>query len=135
MPSPFNAAMAAAAATHDSIIGELFQFYPMKPALDVNARPAADPDRAVVLDLLAPWGDSAARAHADAFREPGVKSERPGHATSRPFISIQMTRLPYRPSRGDQIVRKETGDRYRVAEVLPSSPGFLRLDLNLVSKA
>lgn len=134
MPSPFNAAMAAAAATHDSIIGESFEFYPMKPALDVNGRTGADPDRAIVLDLLAPWGDSAARAHADAFREPGVKSDRPGFATSRPFISIQMTRLPYRPIRGDQVVRKETGDRYRVAEVLPSSPGFLRLDLNLVSK-
>ncbi len=135
MASPFNAAMAAAAATHDSIIGEIFEFYPMKSTSDVNAPPIVDPDRAVVLDLRAPWGDSAARWHADAFREPGVKSERPGHATSRPFISVQLSRLPYPPARGDHVLRKDTGDRYRVAEVLPSSPGFVRLDLNLVKKA
>lgn len=132
MASPFNAAMAAAAATHDSIMGEVFEFRPMKSANDKNAPGVVDPDRAVVSNLSAAWGDSAARFHADAFREPGAKSERPGHASSRPFISLQLSRLPYEPKNGDFVVRLETDRKYKVAEVLPSSPGFVRLDLNLI---
>ncbi|MBR2117673.1 MAG: hypothetical protein IJ935_03170 [Afipia sp.] len=132
MASPFAAAVAAAAATHDAIMAETFEYHPMRSVDDPLAAFGVDPDRAPVLDLLAPWGDSAARAHADAFREPGVKSERPGHATSRPFISLDLRRLPYESKLGDIIVRKVTLRKYKVAEVLPSSPGFVRLDLNRI---
>lgn len=133
MSSPFDAAVAAAAATHDAIMSEAFAYHPMRAGSDKNAPLSADPDRAVVPDLPATWGDSAARAHADAFREPGVKSERPGHASSRPFVSLWLSRLPYPPRAGDRLIRARTGETYRVAEVLPSSPGFVRLDLNRVS--
>ena len=50
MASPFNAAMNAAAATHDSIMGEAFDFHPMKFSSDKNAALVVDPDRAVVHD-------------------------------------------------------------------------------------
>lgn len=133
MASPFDVAVAAAAATHDAIMAEAFDYRPFAAAADVNAVAQSDPGRAVVSGLLATWGDSAARVHGDAFREPGVKSERPGHASSRPFVSLDLARLPYQPRVGDRIVRLKTGGIYRVAEVLPSSPGFVRLDLNAVT--
>lgn len=130
MPSPFAAATNAAAAAVDSYMGERFEYRPMKRAADVDARTSVDTGRVVVLDLLAMWGDPSARDMSAAAREPGVKPEYPGHASTRPYIALELSRLPYAPVKGDIVVRKDTGDRFKVAEVLPSSPGFARLDLN-----
>lgn len=133
MPSPFDAAISAAAATHDAIIGELFDYSPMMA--EPNVRPVADTGRAIVTDLLAPFGDSADRAFSGPVRTIGVQTERPGHASNRPYISLQLSRLPYAPADGDRLLRKKTGDLYQVAERLPSTPGFMRLDLNLIKPA
>lgn len=132
MASPFAAAMAAAAATHDSIMGETFDIHPMKSANDKNAPGIIDTARAIVIDLIAPWVDAAARFHSDGAREPGVKSERPGHAMTRPAFSLDLAKLPYEIRRGDRVVRKLTNEKYLVAEVVPSAPGFVRVDLNRI---
>lgn len=132
MSSPFAAAMAAAAATHDSIMAEDFDYHPMKSANDKNAPAIVDPVRAIVLDLRAPWVDAAARFHSDSARLPGVQTERPGHAMTRPSIALDLSRLPYDPKTKDQLIRKATGDKYHVAEIVPGAPGFARLDLNRI---
>jgi hypothetical protein len=130
MSSLFTAAMAAAAATHDAVMADAFEYHPMKAADNRNAPVVVDPDRAIVLDLRAPWVDAAARFHSDGAREPGVKSEKPGHASSRPALALDLSRLPYEPRRGDRVIKTDTGEKYHVAEVVPSAPGFVRLDLN-----
>lgn len=130
MPSPFARAVAAAAVTHDKIQGELFTFAPMKYQTDRNAPLVPDSDRAVVQHVRAPFGDSAARAAAGPFHQVGVQPERAGHSTSRPYVSLDLSRLPWRPRVGDVLTREDTGERYKVHEVLPSTPGFVRLTLN-----
>jgi hypothetical protein len=130
--TPFAAAARAAANAHDRIMGETFEFRPMMLSADVNARPVVDPARAIVLDLLAVWGEPSARADSGPVRTPGVMPEKPGHASARPFLSLELARLPYAPQRGDIVVRVATAARYRVAEILPSTPGFARLDLNRI---
>lgn len=101
---------------------------------DVNARGAVavDATRAVVSNLLAVWGDPSARANSGAVRTVGVEAEEGGHASSRPFISLELSRLPYSAARGDRVKRIKTGQTYKVAEILPSQPGFARFDLNLI---
>lgn len=130
MTSPFDAAAASAAAAVDAVLGERFEYRPMRRSADVNARFAADPSRAVVTGLLAVFGEPSARADAGPVRTPGVEAERPGHATARPFLALALSRLPYAPAVGDRVLRSATGVVYRVAEILPSHPGFVRLDLN-----
>ena len=132
MASPFSRLMAVAAVTHDAIMAEGFDYRPMKSANDKNAPGIVDPDRAVVLDLRAPWVDAAARAGSDGAKAPGVQSERPGHASTRPAIALDLRRLPYEPRRGDKLTKRDTGVGYIVAEVVPSAPGFVRLDLNRI---
>lgn len=130
MASPFDAAIAAAAATHDSIMGEDFIYRPRSRPADVNKRETDDGSRAVIDPLRAVWGEPAARFDSGPARLPGVEAERPGHATARPFVSFRLSLLPYRPRDGDMVERKATGEKFRVAEVLPSTPGLVRLDLN-----
>lgn len=130
MSSPFDNIAAAAGTICDSIMGEMFDIFPMTAATDVNARPGADTDRGNLQSVLMVWGEPSARAHSGAVQTPGVRAEQPGHASARPFVSLQLSRVPYRLRSGDQIVRRKTGTRYRIAEPLPSTPGFARLDLN-----
>ncbi len=132
MTSPFAAAAAAAAKAHDAVMGERFDYRPMKRATDVNAAPVIDPDRPVAEGVLMPFGEPSARADSGPVQTPGVTAQRPGHATVRPFVSLDLARLSYAPRAGDVLVRLAGGQRYRVAEVLPSTPGFARLDLNRI---
>lgn len=131
MASPFARAVAAAAVTHDRIQGETFTFTPQKYASDRNAPRIADPTRPVVTGVLAPFGDSAARAGAGPFHQVGVQPVRADHSTSRPYISLDLSRLPYRPVQGDLVLRELNNTLYRIFEVLPSTPGFVRISLNL----
>ncbi|WP_316181391.1 hypothetical protein [Bradyrhizobium sp. SZCCHNRI1009] len=130
MASPFARAVAAAAVTHDRIQGEHFTFAPMKYDTDRNAPLIPDPARAVVEHVLCPFGESAARAGAGAFAQAGVKPERVGHSTDRPYLSLDLSRLAWRPRIGDLVTQEATERRFRVHEVLPSTPGFVRLTLN-----
>lgn len=135
MASPFARAVAAAAVTHDKIHGEAFEFRPMKHAADRNAPTIVDEGRPIKSGVLCPFSDSAARAGAGPFHQVGVQPERAGHSTSRPSISLDLSRLPYRPRQGDQVMREDTQTLYRIFEVLPSTPGFVRLTLNEISNA
>lgn len=130
MASPFARAIAAAAVTHDNIMAETFEFRPQQFQSDRNAPTIADRDRAVVSGVKCPFVDSAARGGAGPFHQVGVQPERPGNSTSRPSISLDLSRLAYRPRKGDQVLREETQTLYRIFEVLPSTPGFVRLTLN-----
>jgi hypothetical protein len=131
MASPFAKATLAAAATHDAIMAEPFEVRPMKLAGDVNAPTVVDPDRAI-LTIAATFGEYAARVLSGPFHQPGVQPERAGHASARPYISIRLSQLPYRPRKGDQVFQVDTSALFRIAEVLPSTPGFVRCDLNRI---
>ncbi|WP_316234971.1 hypothetical protein [Bradyrhizobium sp. SZCCHNR1058] len=102
----------------------------MKYDTDRNAPHIPDLARSVVEHVLCPFGDSAARAGAGAFAQVGVKPERAGHSTSRPYLSLDLSRLPWRPRVGDLVTQEAGGQRYRIHEVLPSTPGFVRISLN-----
>lgn len=130
MASPFARAVAAAAVTHDRVQGDLFTFAPQKYQTDRNAPLIPDGDRAVVEHVLCPFGESAARAAAGPFHQVGVQPERAGHSTARPYVSLQLSRLPWRPRIGDVVTKEDDGRRFRIHEVLPSTPGFVRLTLN-----
>ncbi|WP_316178098.1 MULTISPECIES: hypothetical protein [unclassified Bradyrhizobium] len=130
MPSPFARAVAAAAVTHDCIQGERFTFSPMKYDTDRNAPLISDQARAVVERVLCPFGESAARSGGGAFSQAGVKPERAGHSSDRPYVSLDLSRLAWRPRTGDLVTQEATGRRFRIHEVLPSTPGFVRLTLN-----
>lgn len=130
MASPFARAVAAAAVTHDRIQGDLFTFAPMKYATDRNAPMIPDPNRDVVQHVLCPFGESAARAAAGPFSQVGVQVERAAHATARPYVSLDLSRLPWRPKPGDVATQEQTGRRFRIHEVLPSTPGFVRISFN-----
>jgi hypothetical protein len=131
MPSPFAKLMSVAAATCDPILGDAFEYRPMKSAADPKAPKVADPDR-LVTQFVAPFGEAAARAMGGPFNQPGVQAQHPGHASTRPFISLDLSRLPYRPVAGDQIWSAEKNTLFKIAEIVPSQVGFVRLDLNII---
>lgn len=127
MTSPFAAAAAAAAASLSAVMAETFVYRPMKRGGDVNAAPSVDPDRPVV-EVRMPFSRFGMRAGGAATDTPGVRSERPGHSSDRPFAVLQLSLLPYPPRAGDRL---GLGDEtFVVAEAVRSMPGFVRLDLN-----
>lgn len=130
MASPFARAVAAAAVTHDRIQGDQFTFAPMKYQTDRNAPLIPDGDRAVVEHVLCPFGEASARAAQGPFAQVGVTPERASHSTVRPYVSLDLARLPWRPRIGDAVTKEDDGRRFRIHEVLPSTPGFVRLTLN-----
>jgi hypothetical protein len=97
---------------------------------DVNARPAADPDRAAIA-VNGIYIDPYARAHSGNARHQGVKAERPGHASARPQIYLDLAQLGCRARQGDRIKRLKTGKLYHFAEVKPDAAGTRAyVDLN-----
>jgi hypothetical protein len=132
MPSPFAKLMSVAAATHDRVFGDEFEYRPMKALADLNAPRGTDPDRANQT-FFAPFGEAGARAMGGPFREPGVQPGRAQHAQTRPFISLDLSRLPYAPEAKDQIYSAEKATLFEIAEIVPSQVGFVRLDLNILS--
>lgn len=135
MPNPFDAAAKAAAASSDAVLAEPFTFRPMKRGANVNTRDLVDPALPVKTGVLCVFGEPSARVASGAVETVGVRAEKPGHASSRPFVSLALSRLPYRPQKGFVIEREATGEKFRIAEVLPSTPGFVRCDLNFLSQA
>lgn len=132
MPSPFAAAAAAAAATHDRLLGDLFDYRPMKRGDNPNVRVVVDADRPIVTGLRLPFSAASARMGSGPVNTPAVKPDRPGHASDRPFVALQVSLLPYAARMGDHLLHRDSGDLYRLAEVVPSTPGFVRLDLNQI---
>jgi hypothetical protein len=130
MPNPFDAAVKVAAASADAIMAEPFTFTPMKAAASVSARPVRDEALPVAVHVRCIWGEPSARVGSGPVEGVGLKAEKPGHASSRPFLSLALSGLPYRPQKGFLVLREDTGERFRIAEVLPSHPGFVRCDLN-----
>jgi len=133
MTAPFAAAARVAAAIVDRTFGDTFAYHPMAVGADVNSRAAPDPDRAIVTGLRLPFSAQGARVASGPTPTPGVKPERPGHASDRPFVSLDLSRLPYVPKKGDRLLA-DNGDLFRVAEIVPSTPGFARLDLNQIAR-
>lgn len=102
----------------------------MKYQTDRNAPLIPDGDRAVVEHVLCPFGEASARAGAGPFHQVGVQPERASHSTVRPYVSLDLSRMPWRPRIGDQVTKEDDGRRFRIHEVLPSTPGFVRITLN-----
>lgn len=129
MDSPFDAAIAAAAETGDTIMGESFELRPVKRRADVNDRAVADGGRPIVtFDGI--YGEPSARGQSGPVMRVGVKAEMPGHSTDRPFISVRLAQFTARPVVKDKIVRLKDGSAYTIAEILPDGEGLARLDLN-----
>lgn len=132
MPSPFAEDAAMASDTIAGVFGEAFRFEPRIDSGDVNGDDQADPSRVVVEPVIAIFRAPAARADSGPARMPGVVSNSPGVISSRPVVTVQASKLPWRPQTNDRLVRLETGEAFRVAETKPWGVGDLwMLDLNL----
>lgn len=127
MTSPFQEAAALASAAIDDFYSEAYLYQPMLAA-DVNARSAIDPARAP-LTIMAAMLDNYARADSGPARTQGVMAEKPGHASSRPQVSIATGALPYETRRGDRMTRVSDGALFQVAEC--RSPDLVRITLDL----
>lgn len=136
MPSPFAEAAAIASDTIAGIFGEAFRFEPRTDSGDVNSDDQPDPSRVVVESVVAIFRAPGARADSGPARMPGFVSESPGIIASRPAVTVQASRLPWRPQTNDRLVRLDTGDAFRVAEAKPWGVGDLwMLDLNVEEAA
>jgi hypothetical protein len=123
-----------ASAAVDAVYGEPagFIYRPHAHVSDVNAPFAPDPDRPV-MTITAAFIDSFARAHSGPARVQGVKPDaRPGHASTRPMISIDKAQLPYEVRQGDRIERIKTGQLYHLAEPRRDDMQRIEVDLNLL---
>lgn len=132
MASPFDRLDAVSQRAVDGVNGEAFRFEPMAEAADVNADDAPDPDRIVVDPVICVFHAPGARADSGPLARPGFVSESPGVIASRPVVTVQASRLPWRPRTNDRLIRHKTGEVFRVAEPRPSGNGQRwTLDLNI----
>ena len=130
MSTPFQDACTAASAAVDAVYSEDWLYQPMATAGDdVNARNSPNPDRAA-LTIAGVYVDPFARAHSGPSRHQGTQPERPGHASARPSLNLDLSALPYAPRGGDRVTRCATGKHYHVAQVRPDSAN-IRADLDL----
>lgn len=128
MPTPFQEAAALASCAVDDVYAEDYLYQPMTAGADVNARPCPDTDRPVLQIKAVPL-DSFARAGSGPARTQGVTAEKPGHASTRPQVSIDRNAFPYAVARGDRLTRMSDGAQFLVAE--PRYPDLSRLTLDL----
>lgn len=110
--------------------GEEFEYRPYA-ADDPNGRTAPDAARAVKT-IMAVFGDPSARAGMGPARRGYVEPDRAAHASSRPYIELDPSQLPYAIVSGDRVARAKTGEIFRVSEPRVSGNGRVILDLNAV---
>lgn len=139
MGTIFEDACAAASNAVDAVYadaeGWLYQPYAVTSGGDVNARPAPDSSRAP-MNVIGVYIDGYARAMSAQVRRQGVTPEKPGHASSRPQIDLDVTQLPYPVRNGDRITRLKTGQVFKIAEgKFPSGGPRWQLDLNELTPA
>jgi hypothetical protein len=134
VPTIFQDALALASECFDEVFSENWIYQPFVVAAgDVNGRASPDPDRPQ-LPIIGIFVDPYARAMSAEARKQGVKPERPGHASSRPQLDLDVTQLPYRVKQGDRVLRCATGKLYHVAEPkFPSAGPRWQLDLNEIA--
>jgi hypothetical protein len=144
MGNPFEDAAAASSRAVDAVYGNPWLFQPTD-ADDPDGRRAPDPDRAAFA-IIGAWIDPYARAGSGPARRQGVKAEHPGHASSRPFLDVDVTQFGQGlPRRGDRLqrldpdalaqgVNKPVGPLYEVAEFRPDGTGRAEIDVNLLSR-
>lgn len=143
MSSLFATLAAAASAQVDRVYGEAWLYQPMAVD-DPNGRRSPDPDRAAVT-ITAAYQSAFARASSGPTRTQGVRPERPGHASERPRISIDLqacvatdgtpSPLPYRPRTRDRLTRIKSGVVYEIAEPRTDDTPRFEADLNIVTVA
>jgi hypothetical protein len=131
MTSLFEDGMALMSECFDTAFGERWLYQPRTDANnDVNDRKAADPARPA-REIVGIFINGYARAFSIDARLQGVKPERPGHASARPQLDLDITQLPYLPRDGDRVIRHLTGAVYQVAEPkFPTAGPRQQLDLN-----
>jgi hypothetical protein len=130
----FQDAAVAHSAAVDMVYSECWTYLPYAAAgNDVNARPVADGSRPAQ-PIIGVYLDPYARAESATVRRQGVTPEKPGHASARPQLDLDVTQLPYRIQNGDRVVRLATGDIFKVTEPkFPSAGIRQQLDLNLLT--
>jgi hypothetical protein len=130
----FEDACAAASTSVDMVYSEgwLYQPYAVTSG-DVNTRLTPDASRAP-MNVIGVYIDPYARAFSAQVRHQGVTPEKPGHASSRPQIDLDVTQLPYPICDGDRVTRLKTGEVFHIAEPkFPSGGPRKQLDLNKLS--
>lgn len=136
MASPFDRLDALAQRTVDAVNGEAFRFEPRTDGGDVNSDDIPDPSRVIVDPVIVAFHASPARADSGPAHRPGFISDKPGVIASRPIVTVQASRLPWRPQTNDRLVRLKTGEAFRIAEPKPTGNGARwTLDLNVEEAA
>jgi hypothetical protein len=131
MASPFDALDALTQVAVDAVYGEDFRFEPRARSGDVNAPDAPDAARAVVASVPGIYHAGAARGDSGPAHRVGVTAESPGVISTRPVLTVQASRLPWRPRTGDRVLRLATGQAFRIAEPKAGGNGARwTLDLN-----
>lgn len=134
MASPFNAlARTLLAPAVNALMGEAMRLLPRKAAADVNAAAAPDPDRAET-------------PFAGVFFDPRIKPQmshaydvradrRPGVAATSPYVDVMPTELAAGlvVRKGDLIEQTDSGQRWRVTDVIPLKTGIARCHVNFIA--
>lgn len=135
MGSPFEDACQAASDAVDMVYGEpLPWIYQPMAADNPNSRRSPDPERAIT-PIVAAFIDPYARASSGPARKQGVRVEHPGHASSRPLISIALAQLPYEPRKNDRLTRGKDNSLWQIAEVRADGTGRAEIELNRLTGA
>jgi hypothetical protein len=129
--SIFQQACVANSAAQDAVYGEPWAYIPMAAAAP-NDVPSADGSRAVT-PITAGFFDLYARAFSGPARKQGVRPEKPGHASSRPVLDLDITQLPFAIVHGDRVRRISDNSLWVIAEARPDGNGRAELDLNLLT--
>lgn len=124
MPSPFAEAAALVSDTLAAVFGEDLRLEAVTAA-DPNARTSADATRA-------PF------TMPGVFSTPSSTQKAPGRGISNTNMHDMVRQLPsavlhgalpWRPRKGDRLVRVDTGKSYEIAEVHSLPQGLTRLEL------
>ncbi|SEQ48730.1 hypothetical protein SAMN05216548_10520 [Faunimonas pinastri] len=127
MPSLFDSLAFAAGATSDAVFAEDLTFVP-KAKAERNARPANDASRAS-FDFRGVFVVDGAVLHA---KTRGARSDDASTliAGGKPAVDVAAAVFAAgRPQTNDEIVRKSTGERYRIEIVIPIDVGRLAVHL------
>lgn len=130
MPTPFEIAAAASSAAVDLVYGEEFDFIATAGGADVDARRGSDPARPPFTAKgawLEPSRSVLPRARGSIQDDNAQKL-----AVSSPRVSVDVGGMPWRPTIGDRVKRRKTGETFDIAKPLPD--GVSRIVFGLTAR-
>lgn len=125
--SLFDSIEAAGRKVQNAVFGEFFDVLPKQQVGD--KKPSDDPTRDQLIGIVGIYSGPPMMAALAKEMNAAETGRAPGLAGQAHRVSFDLIHLPWRPAAPDIVVRRKTGERFRIEKPMPDGGGGVAYSL------